>query len=254
MNWLMVAAAVGLSACAATGQQVRYLEPSTFQADRGDDVSLSLRDSQGVDAGWPDDGMTYFFVRVAGTQENRDQLATRQDGGPSWTMQHDGLAVIGIDLKPREVEMSGAQLGALSDAAGGVATDDVVTVTHVESFKAYVRVGDLRGAQESATEKTSLQVDLRTLMDPSAMRAGSTLAFRAYVEGRSAAGANVVATHLATGERRADVADDSGIGHVVLDQPGAWRLEFHDLRPPKDDDGWRLYSSTLTFEIKEARP
>lgn len=259
MHGMMAAAiAIGLTAGAAMAQQIRYLVPGAFDAERGEAVSLGVRDADGAAVAWPGAAMSYFFVRGAGTQENRERLDKPLDGAPSWTMQHDGLQVIGVDLEPRTEAVSGEALAAFVEAhAPGVAApaaEAELEVRRVESFKTYVRVGAVAGAREPASEKTALQVDLRTLMDPTAMPAGSTLAFRAYVKGGSVPGAHVTATHLESGRTRTDVADGSGIGSVKLPWPGAWRLEFHDVRAPADDEPWTIYSSALTFEVREARP
>lgn len=250
---LAAAVAIGLAATAAQAQQVRYLMPAAFQAAQGESVTLQLRAPGEGALEWPDTG--YVFVRAEGTQENRDRLEPT-DGAIRWTMQHVGLQMIGMDAAAREETVDGESFGRFLAANApdvGVA-EGPQTVRRVESFKTFVRVGEIRGASETATDKTALKADIRTIMDPTAIRAGSTLAFRAYVEGRSVSGARVKATHLATGLEVWDIADGSGIGRVDLPEPGAWRLEFHDVRPATDTAPVTIHSAVLTFDVREARP
>ena len=92
-------------------------------------------------------------------------------------------------------------------------------------------------------------VEIRALMDPTAVMLPSDIAVRVYVRGDGAPGVTVIATHEPSGASRSSAADARGIANVRLDRPGAWRVEFHSLEPAEDDDAdWVLHSGTLTFD------
>ncbi|MFG0315198.1 MAG: hypothetical protein ACF8LL_13565, partial [Phycisphaerales bacterium] len=176
--------------------------------------------------------------------------------------EHAGLHTIGMDLKARDEVVSAASLAAfigrhapdvdVDELAG--APEAAIVVRRVEALKTLVRVGAIDGASESATDKTSLDADIRLLMDPTSTSPGSAVAMRTYAGDGSAKGVTVTATHLETGRRVSCVTDREGIGHVKLAWPGAWRMEFHKVTAPTDEAGWMIESSTVTFEVREVAP
>ena len=80
----------------------------------------------------------------------------------------------------------------------------------------------------------------------------ATFRSKAYVDGSSAGGVRLLATHLPSGKTHELTADRGGAALLHLDAAGQWRVEFHHLAQDKSADAdWLLASSTITFEALE---
>jgi hypothetical protein len=269
---------------------VRHLAPEQFAAAAGVPRRVRLVDDAGAaveEAG----EVAWAFVRVAQMQENRDSLEAEEVGAGWWVLptpaelpraielegaRAGGLVgVVGVDLRPRVVEVSAADLRAFVNergfiAAGELPRQGLVRVERVESFKAILRYGGDAGAPVAASEstsKTGQQVEIRPLMDPAATPVGSDLAVRVYAAGGGVAGARVRAVHVASGAVQDVQCADTGIGLMSITAEGGaghWRLEMHVLRREEpvggvggreDEAGeakWVLYSAMLAFEAPGA--
>ncbi len=220
----------------------------------------------------------WCFLRVAGTQENRDALdvppanpdppdAPVEASVPigRWPLQHPGTALLGIDLAPVLIS---AQTEALTEWAGShVAKPKEVPllagantrVLHVRSVKSLVSIaradGETEGASGTSTSKSGQRVEIRPLMDPVTASIGSIVPCRVYALGDALPGSTYTATHLPTGRVQRVETNDKGIGHFTVDAPGEWLVEFHHLHAMKgmEDRFGRveadvvLHSATLTF-------
>ena len=208
--------AVLLTATAAMGQQARFVEPAAAEVARGEAVSLSLVDADGAQS-WTEHGAEYFFTRTAWSQENRDAVpvAPLSRGlEATWVAGEPGVLLLGVDLVVREETVSAGSFASFVErvlpatrrgALDGLLTSDdpegTVVVRRVESCKALVRVEAGDSAPVSiATSKTGQVVEIRPLMDPTAIVPGSDLAVRVYSRVPGPADGLVIATNVTTGE------------------------------------------------------
>jgi hypothetical protein len=264
---LLLAAAGPIAQAGA--QSARFLVPEQSAAELGGAVHMSI--APGVEAGaapdpWPADGIAHFFARTAWTQENRDELAPREGSQTlaAWPADRPGVLLLGVDLEP-SLEIVGAEpfaafvhrtLGATARGAlGELPGPGEVVLSRTESAKALVVV-ESGGAEPAsiATSKAGQAVEIRPLMDPTAIRPGSDLPVRLYASIPGAKGGLAIATNTTTGRHISAAADDSAIAHLRIDSAGRWRVEFHAVARRDAAPGevqFEVHTATLTFDVRE---
>ncbi|MBU0640937.1 MAG: DUF4198 domain-containing protein [Planctomycetes bacterium] len=268
-TWPIAAAFVAVLVPVTNGQQVWYLAPQSYRAQTGQQISLGIVQGGPVSvqrASWPTEQTSWFYVRVAGTQQNRTRVQPADGHGTNVLvpLEHAGVTLIGLDSTPEVVEIAASQWrsflarrsapGAEPHRSKGTGTADKVRVRRVASAKTLVRVGTTSGEvthSATAQSKTGQPAEIRPLADPTMATVGSDLPVRAYIDGGKKAGVRVLATNVAEGKTCEFVTDQTGAGFFRVSHPGAWRVEFHHAEPTINDPqaDWVLYSATLTFEV-----
>ncbi len=269
-----------LFAASASAQSVAWLEPQAFETKPNQPLTLSWfrtnappPPKQDSPEPWPENSCRWFFVRVAGTQENRDSIpalpvlptpiiadpapgaapsapANNQPGSSAiWSFTTPGTAMIGLDLRPtiESVEAEDFRKFLEAHAAPSClalldahADDEPLRIKRLESTKAFIQVLDAQGqrveagASETPASKSGQHVEVRTLMDPTAAAIGSDIPCRVYEKGDAVAGGRLIATHVATSVAQSIIADAKGIASFRLSDSGEWRLEFHHAEALKD--------------------
>lgn len=244
----------------AFAQEPLVLRPGSFSAVQGREIALATETVQAkgtVASDWPT-AVDWYFIRLAGTQENRGpQDAPRPAAGEPHKVVFPvpGTAMVGLDLTPQTQLWSPAALSSFARESGvhdPCATSDA-KVQLLRSATTVLRVNDGAGkpsADTTASSKSGQQVEIRPLMDPTTMLPGGDLPVRLYMKGSAAGGAVVAATHVATGAGQQATADPSGIALLHIAQPGEYRLELRVLRPLAESDAaWQAGIGTLTFEV-----
>jgi hypothetical protein len=295
MRTMFIACAGAIIAGAEAGPiEPTYLVPESGHAAIGQEMSLALR--PGIDADsparpWPAAGVPWLFVRTDSTQRNRHGVGPEDPLARSISVRllHPGVTMVGIEQPVSEKSVAGADLAEFAVDRATIesdppALDGDIVLRRIESAKALIRVRNRTGASirgDAATSKSGQRVELRALVDPTAVPIGSDIWVRAYVNGSSVPRARVFATNVDDGRVREALADGAGIASFRLDSPGRWRIEFHRLAPPlpperqapprvrviapptpgadgSDEPGsprtepdWVLYSATLTFDAGE---
>lgn len=203
---------------------------------------------------WPRaDQIAWLYVRVGGTQENRDSSNIGEvdgDGARRVMAGAPGAALVGVDLKPTREVWSAEQAHAFAALCGKADNcfKDSVTVSHAVSAATVTNVAGEAGVpviDEAPLSKSGQQTEIRPLMHPTKVR-GGVLAVRVYVGGESIPGAQVRAVHIRSGAVQEVQADGKGIASVRIDEAGGWRLEFHTMF--QVGEGWQATSCTLTFD------
>ena len=265
--WLATVAAMGESARA---QEALFLEPASAVVARGERVELTaavgVGGGEGVARAWPAERIHHFFARTAWTQENRDTLAAGQDGlTAGWAAELPGVMVLGCDLSPRVEVVPGESFSAFVGrvlpssrraAFGALPAAGEVSVRRVESAKALVRV-EAAGEQpvSVATSKTGQAVEIRPLMDPTALAPGGDLLLKIYAAIPGPAAGVVLATNTTTGESLSVETDDTASANLTIPSAGRWRVEFHAVMPIADEDAqWLIHTATLTFDVAGGAP
>jgi len=218
---------------------------------------------------WDTRPPTRLFVRNEGTQENRENVTpTAGDAGVTEvTLPEAGAALIGAEFPPRVERVAAADFARVVNArlAGDArkAYDakpptGESRVRMLESATTLARTDTADGAPRrgspTAVSKTGQRVEIRPLMDPSAIEVGGDLALRLYVDGDKRADATLVAVHIPSGARQTITPHPTAIANININQSGRWRLEMSalDPGPAGADADWILYSATLTFEVPAA--
>lgn len=250
---------------AAHAQFARFISPSTHAPRPGEAVTLLLRESGKAGAGtWDDVEVGWSLVRFDGKQENFDGAPRAEGGGAMGSVRctSPGAAIIGVDFKPRTVALDAeaaqnlAPVGAPPDRSKGPGSGEPVRV--IQSAKTIIRVGRTApGQSPNVTSKTGQQAELRPTFDPTGVGIGSDVPLVVYAGDGKAAGAKLIATHDATGEKQEFTANQAGVGVFHLSRAGVWRVEMRHLVANSNrrdgDPAWVLYTATLTFEAPEAR-
>lgn len=205
---------------------------------------------------FPTGEVSWLFLRIAGTQSNWDAATAK---APSQVelpvpLAEVGVALIGLDLRPREGWASGPRWASRLRKLGiEFSTEDKVWVREHRSAAVLVRsLGSDPDpeASQAATAKTGLDAEIRCLMDPTTLVPGSDLAFRVFDNGAAIPRAAVTATSEQTGRSQTVRCDDTGIGHVRIDAGGMWRLEFQHADELPGRAGWKLIVGSLNFEVR----
>lgn len=262
-----------LAAAASAGPPtVDYLTPDSYTLTAGQAVTLRIQQSAAPDAPaaqWPADEIAWFYVLGPGTRENRDTLPAApadQKQAQGFPVETPGVNVIGVDLKPRVEEMSGAELQAFLLQNTSLESDDAavvrlprqakIRVRRIKSATALVTVNAADGTRVSrsaALNKTGQRVEIRPLFDPTQIPVGSDLPVRVYVKGSKEVGAKVQARPATEARAAARETDSAGATYFTIPSTGVWRIEFHHAEPLANDlqADWVLYSATLTFEVAQ---
>lgn len=241
------------------------LKPSSFSAAPGDAIRVGLAETGAANAApaWPAEP-AWFFVRLTGSQENRgpaDAPAPDGAGTVRVPLPAAGVAMIGLDFTPRTEVWTPAAVTRFAAATGrpDACPSKDAKVEILVSATTLVHIRPAPGAptpiDTTATSKSGQQVEIRPLMDPTAVPPGADLAVRIYMQGEAAPGVEVRATHVATGTVQRLRADAKAIALIRVTAAGEWRLEADVLRPLTDADAqWRAGSASLTFTTPAALP
>ncbi len=266
----LVVLASGL-ALVATGsaQAVRTLLPDRHELSAGSSVDLRLAEEAGGErttAAWPAERIRWFFVRVAGTQENFDAYTPLRKGLDFARVRvaHAGIALVGLDLRPRIEEVPAKELTEFLAKRVGPRTlpvgwrwtmeRETVRVRRFESTKLLLRSVDEKGWLPSSADaqgKSGQRVEIRPLADPTAVRVNRVLPVRIYLPPGGSDGARVIARHVPSGRVQTFLTRPGGTGHFTVDAAGLWTIETHHARPLLNDEeaDWEIHTATLSFEV-----
>ncbi len=258
-------------ACAAGAQSIPFLTPESFRPKVGEPLAVyyevrpAAREVAAplVRTPWPG-SLTWFFVRVDGTQSNQDAVQPAGDNGqivqvpiglPGVTMVGVDFAPMsaGVDAKALRAFVSGRTGASLSAVDRAVESGRSVRVRHTASAKTLVTAivpAGLVVDASTAVSKSGQVVEIRPLFDPTTALVGGDIAARLYVNGDAVAGAKAVSVCVATGRVQEWTCNDKGIGSFRVDSSGEWRIEFHHAAEGKGEI--ELYTATLTFQVPVA--
>jgi hypothetical protein len=240
-------------------EPVGFLVPSSRTATVGSRVTIEWRadfTDMSRKQPFPTSEVAWLFLRIAGTQSNWDAVVAgnHTDVELPVPLAEVGVALIGLDLRPREGWASGPQWASRLRKLGiELSSGEKVWIREHRSAAVLVRsLGSDPDpeASQAATAKTGLDAEIRALMDPTTLVPGSDLAFRVFDNGAAIPRAGVVATSERTGRTQTVRCDDSGIGHVRIEAGGVWRLEFQHAQELPDRAGWKLIVGSLNFEVR----
>lgn len=245
----------------------KYVAASKHLPRVGEALSISVGVA-GTVAGraainWPEREIKWVFERADGTQRNQDTLpaaGTAKDHA-SITLRQEGVTMIGLDFKPRDVTLNEAQLGELlkrfpdvsADRKSDAAAKPGTRVRHESSATALIRSVDSNEPSAIATSKSGQRAEIRPFLDPTLMKIGGDLPLKVYADGDKAAGARVRIVPP-QGDPIEQLSNPSGMVTIAIGASGVWRVEMEQLILAKHEPevDWVFYTSSLTFEVPAA--
>lgn len=258
-----------------------WLVPDAFQVAPGGWIEVSGQTS----SRFPTSEAAVALDRVADARvldaTGEARIADLSHAGRSLRIRHrptsPGQKVVALSLHPRSVRESaeGFRRYLVLEGApealeryereGRLPTADSVTRRYAKYAKTLVEVG--RGGPRAFDRVAGYPLELVPLRDPSALRAGDTLAVRLLYRGRPLAGARVHADGVpmeagvlsgvdAPGAKEAAVeTDGDGVARVPVTSGGLWNVRTLHIVPADAGSGadWDTHWATLVFGVGYAQ-
>ena len=171
----------------------------------------------------------------------------------------DGVGVIAVEFKPKEVELSPENV---SEYLEEVAAPESVRRAHEkdgaaagwhETFtkhaKTYVRIGS-GGDAKGALGTVGFSIDFLPDSDPTKLKVGDTLAMKVIRGGMELESSPVFVVCAATGESVMPRTNKAGMILVKITSPGWWMVRTTQLR--RQSAGvWESDFTTMTFYVEK---
>ena len=258
-------AVAALAAAGGLRAHDTWLQPERFAATPGATLGLDLTSA---------DGFVGFETAIKPERVART-LGRLGDGevklGPAAatertlrfpvTLTQPGVAVLGLELKPRLLELEAEKIETyfreihagdeLRETWAAVPEPRRWRESYVKNVKTFVRVGEPAAGERAWAEPLGLALEIVPERDPTALREGEVLPVRVLRGGQPLAG--FVLAYVSAGETREHVAvtDAEGRASAVLDARGAWLVHGTDLRRATAAD--REWDSDFTTMVVEVR-
>ncbi len=267
---VLAAAALTTILCGAPlAQTVAHFTPASAAAPGEGGLALRVLEVGRGLIVWPAGDIGWLFVREEGTQRNYDALAPDSGDRTLLRLEREttGAVLVGWDRPPRDEPVSCDGLRAFVEAlAPGVVLPQEIEallarqtllVRRLESLalvEAPRESGEPIAPSAVSTSKSGQRMELRPLLDPTFVAAGSDFVFRLHLPEGGEEQIFLRAVHLASGETRPVLRAEQGTLRAELDRAGPWRIEAHRLRRLESgaDAALELASSTLVFDVSEA--
>lgn len=217
---------------------------------------------------WPAQEIGWMFAREEGSQHNFESLAPLAEDATRLRFEREGGGplLVGWDLPPRVERMHPVELRAFLAARTSPKTmpheiealaNATVLVRRLESLALLARPGGAALEPSAiATSKGGQRMELRALVDPSFLQAGSDFAFKLYLPAGGAENVLCRAVHLTSRKEQALELLGDGSLRAKLEPDGPWMIEATRLRALADDAeaALELASTTLVFVRGSSAP
>jgi hypothetical protein len=242
-----------------------WLQPERFAATPGALLELGLTSGDGFngpDTAIKPDRIALVRGRLAG---EAIALPSPTEGGKtltfSATLPRPGVAVIGVELKPRVLELAADKIEPYFREihAGDVLRARWAAIpeprqwreSYVKSAKTFVRVGEPAAGERAWAEPLGLRLEVMPERDPTALREGDELPVRVLRGGVPLAGFTIAFVSAGETREHVVVTDDEGRARATLDARGAWLVHGTDLR--RSTAAELEWESDFTTMVVEAR-
>jgi uncharacterized GH25 family protein len=176
------------------------------------------------------------------------------------TFFRPGVAVLGVELQPRLVEVEPENVEAyLREVHGGddlreawerIAPPRRWREQNVRYAKSFVRVGEPAEGDRSWNTLLRFALEIVPEVDPTNLQVGSEFAVRVLRNGEPAIG--LVLSYVSEGETHEHVVvtDRDGRARAKLDLRGPWLVRGSELRRSNDADRiWDSESTSMAVEV-----
>jgi hypothetical protein len=174
----------------------------------------------------------------------------------------EGTYVLGLSVKPREIDLTGEQFNGYLKEEG---MDEIlaqrtragtlgkgVKERYAKHVKAVFQVGAARS--EAWGTALGYPAEIVPLENPYAIKRGATLRVRCLLDGKPATNITVIAGgRTGGGARHKEIrvrTDAEGVAAVPLAAAGRWYIKFVNARPSSEDVDYLSQWATLTFELR----
>lgn len=263
-TWSKVFAVAVAFAVGAPAHDTR-LQPAQFAATPGALVRFDLTSSDGL-VGFQMsiklERVARVLGRLAGSELKVDSTeATEQTLRFAVTVTRPGVAVLGVELKPRDLELEPEKIEVyfreihagddVREAWAAVPTPKKWRERSVKHAKSFVRVGEPAADDRTWAEPLGLGWEIVPECDPTALKVGGALPVRVWRGGKPVAG--FVLAYVSADETREHVAvtDADGRATATLDTKGTWLVHGMDLRRATGPDReWESDFTTMVVEVR----
>jgi uncharacterized GH25 family protein len=243
-----------------------WLQPEQFAATPGALVRLDLSSADGFvgfQTAIKPERVARVVGRLGGTELKAGATeATEQTLRFAVTLTRPGVAVLGVELKPRYLELAPEKIETyfreihagdeLRERWAAVPEPKKWRESYVKHAKAFVRVGEPAADERTWAEPLGLALEIVPERDPTALKEGEALPVRVLRGGKPLAG--FVVGYVSAGETREHVAvtDAAGRASATLDVRGVWLVQGTDLRRTEGnkDRDWESAFTTMVVEVR----
>lgn len=260
---LFLGLTVGLVAAEA---REMWLQPEQFAATPGATLLLDLTSADGF-GGLGTAIPREQVARTCGRLGAADlKLGVGTAAERSWqfpvTLTQPGVAVVGVELHPRLLELEPEKIEAyfraihagddLREAWAAVPVPRRWRENQGMHAKTFMRVGEPAAEERAWAEPLGLALEIVPERDPTTLKVGDALPVRVLRGGQPLAG--FVLGYVSSGETREHVAVTDAEGRVtaMLDVRGTWLVHGTDLRRVAGaiDREWDSDFTTMVVEVR----
>ncbi len=257
--------ALGAVAVAAWAHDT-WLQPESFAATPGASLAFDLTSADGFvgpQSPIQPDRLARTVARLGGAELSLGAaLVTAHTLRVAAVLPRPGVAVVGVELKPRDLELEPDKIETyfreihagddLREQWAAVREPKKWRERYVKNAKSFVRVGEPGAGDRGWAEPLALALEIIPERDPTTLKEGDALPVRVLRAGKPLAG--FVLAYVSAGETREHVAvtDAAGRATATLDVRGVWLVHGTDLRRVADDPNreWESDFTTMVVEVK----
>jgi hypothetical protein len=261
-KFLLVGGALVLGA----GGHDTGLQPERFAATPGATLMIDLPSADGIggfQAPIKPERVARTWARLDGGDARLGAaVVAEQSLRFPVTLTRPGVAVLGVELKPRSLELAPDKIEAyfreihasddLREAWAAVPEPRRWRENYVKQAKAFVRVGEPAAGEHAWAEPLGMGLEIVPERDPTTLKEGDALPVRVWRKGVPFAG--FVLGYVSAGETREHVAitDVEGRATATLDVRGTWLVHGTDLRRAvgATDREWESDFTTMVVELR----
>jgi uncharacterized GH25 family protein len=260
-GWICFAAL--LLICTSVSAHDTWLIPEDARVATGAEIRLDLTSGMAfpaLDSAISPERVVIAKSRLAGTTLDIDD---RRAGETSltfaFTPNASGIATVWVELGPRSLELTPAQVDEYLDEIGadvklrelakrrGTARWREQYTKHTKTF---VAVGTPK-EDAAGTEPVGLGLEIVPARDPTAFHAGDSLPLRVFRNGVPLPNFRVGALREGAVTAEYETTDIQGRALLKLPQAGRWLIRGTDLRPATSPDlEWESDFTTLTIDVR----
>jgi len=245
-----------------------WLQPDRFAAEPGVTVTLDLTSSDGF-VGFQTAIKPERVARTVGREGGAGEvdvkwgatMATEQTLRFPVMLTKPGVAVLGVELKPRLLELAADKIeiyfheihasDELREKWAAVAEPRKWRENYTKHAKTFVRVGEPAAGGRAWAEPLGLKLEIVPERDPTALKEGEALPVRVLRDGKPLAGFALGFVSLGEAREHVAVTDEEGRASAKLDLRGAWLVHGTDLRRAKTADReWDSDFTTMVVGVK----
>jgi uncharacterized GH25 family protein len=238
-----------------------WIAPNRFVAHRGDTIELQMTSGMEfpkLDTAIKPDRVARAAIRLGGHLSRMDARSAEHSLAFAARLRANGVATIAVELAPKSIELTPAQVTEYFDEIGADAEvrrqwndrpePKRWREIYTKHAKTFVRVGR---ADDSWKEPSGLSLEFIPSSDPTSLRVGGTFPVRLMQNGKPLANFPVGVVHEADSHGTILKTDSDGQMNIPLPKRGRYMVRATHLRPAQRSDAdWLSDFTTLTVNVQ----